>query len=338
MGSRIARSTVGIALMLGLGGQGCIHVHTDPEGHVQAVEMKLTDTLSAKKSATDDVKQVAGSTATAAVLPVAPTSPTVSPPPPAAATSIGARFAAMRASLPKFTSLVKPAAIPVAEVTALWQNRIAHLPDPTKSGSPGAGLVGELFLIGAGPKMPFAEAEGKVTFTIYDESNGVASSHPLGSWTYDKETLQRLVSVDERLGKCYAIFLPWPEYTSAITRVRLTTRYQPESGHALFATTWVTFDNRTSPGEQAWNVLPDPTPAIIPPAAESKPKPSGMATGAMTLPPPTPLPAEAAPTYQPAIPLNGSAPTSVTAPALPALPPTAPTELPPLSITLPNRP
>ena len=48
----------------------------------------------------------------------------------------------------------------------------------------------------------------------------------LGSWTFEKDVLRRLVTTDERFGKCYALFLPWPTHRPDITRVRLATRYE----------------------------------------------------------------------------------------------------------------
>jgi hypothetical protein len=328
MGSFKPRTSAVFAVLFGLVGPGCIRFHTDEEGHLTSVEMRMADKVMARKPspkpssrAASDVKQVSATAVTQAPAaePAAPPAAETPRPP------IGSRLAALRPSFPKFTSLVKPSGTPVAEVTALWQNRMASLPDPSRNGAPGAGLAGELFLIGAGPKMPFAEADGKVTFTVYDESKGIEASTPLGSWTFEKEVLSQLVTVDERLGKCYAVFLPWPDYKPTTTRIRLTTRYEPEDGHPLFATTWVTFDDGTSSSERAVHTIQTPVPSPMPASTEVQPP---APTGGVTVPPVSP-PA-AAPTYPPPIPLAAPRP-------VPSVSPPRPTELPPLTITLPTR-
>jgi hypothetical protein len=50
--------------------------------------------------------------------------------------------------------------------------------------------------------------------------------------------------MDERFGKCYALFLPWPEYNPQVGRVRLKVRFDQERGFPLYAKeSPLTFDN-----------------------------------------------------------------------------------------------
>ncbi len=153
-------------------------------------------------------------------------------------------------AISKFT---RPAKVPANEMTLLWRNRIDYLPDPGRNGEMGPGLVGQLFLFGSG--LQFAEANGKLTVALYDESPrppGQQPNQPEG-WEFTKETLQKLKTPDERFGMSYALFLPWPTYRPDVTRVRIAVRYDPEQGHPLFAPeTRVTIDT-SMPGGSTGN-------------------------------------------------------------------------------------
>jgi hypothetical protein len=129
------------------------------------------------------------------------------------------------------------------EIAVAWQNKVAQLPDPTRNGMMIHGVVGQMFLFGA--DFQFAPATGNLVVEMFDQSANPGTDGPrLGSWTFDKESLKKLVTMDERLGKCYALFLPWPEYDPNVSRVKLTVRFEPERSYPLYApASTLTFDN-----------------------------------------------------------------------------------------------
>lgn len=123
---------------------------------------------------------------------------------------------------------------PVAEIGVAWQNYVAYLPDPTKDGKMSPGLAGDVFLFGPGLKK--VSANGVLTVDLYDETKGTGENAPLVErWQFDKETLKSLVTHDEMLGRKYTIFLPWPDYKPSSNKVRLKVKYEPVTGHPLYA-------------------------------------------------------------------------------------------------------
>jgi hypothetical protein len=272
------RSVIPAALgaALTLVGPGCIHVHTDRDGAVKSVEWRMTPTPTATEVKTAAKVEAPGKPATS----------------PAALVSSGSVLPKLPSMLGGGGGASGPAA---SEISVAWQNRLAHLPDPTRNGAAGAGLVGQMFLFGSGPKMPFAPADGKLTIELYDESprpGGPAEPTRLGIWTFDKETLKKLVTTDERFGKCYALFLPWPDYRPDITRIKLTTKYEPDSGHPLFAAAAsVTLDN-SAPGSPPGGapLVAGPAPGPMPPMpAPVVPSPVlAPAAPVVTIPPAAP--------------------------------------------------
>jgi hypothetical protein len=147
---------------------------------------------------------------------------------------------------------------PAAEIGIGWRNRVAYLPDPARSGAPGPGLVGQLFLFG-GPKQSFVDADGTLTVDLIDETPRPAGQKPATPerWQFSKELLLKMRTVDETFGKSYVLFLPWPAYKPDITRVRIAARYDPDdprNGNTLFATpAVVTLDSSTPHGAPVWD-------------------------------------------------------------------------------------
>lgn len=136
-----------------------------------------------------------------------------------------------------------------------WQNRIGHLPDPSRNGAMGTGLVGQMYLFG-GNKLDFVLADGTVTVDLIDETPrppGQPAATP-ERWQLDKNTLRNLRTVDETFGRSYVLFLPWPAYRPDITKVKISARYDPEVGHTLFAApTTVTIDTSAPVGAPVWD-------------------------------------------------------------------------------------
>jgi hypothetical protein len=290
-----------LALAAGAPAVGCIHVHTDAGGKVKSVEMKLSNDPPAPP-ADGDVRPAAAAVAAPAVA------------------------TAARAAVAKLT----PAAGQPVEFAVTWQPRLAQLPDPTRAGTYGTGLVGQMFLYGAGPKMPFAQADGRLTIELFDESRPGPEPVRLGSWTFEKDVLRRLVMQDERFGKCYALFLPWPSYHPGITRVKLATRFEPDNGFPLYAPPATLTIDTTTPGTGEVGAVATTRP-VTPPGP-----PAGPGPGAFPAAPPVGPP----PAFGPSIPMPGPTPGGgPTAfgggPLAPAGGP--PPGLPPIAVTLPTR-
>jgi len=187
---------------------GCVHLQPDAKPEVKK------DTQAASETRVDPAVQQAAAKMPAAV--------------PSA--SLAALAKAGSAAMPKDAAV---------DIVLAWQNKVAQLPDPTKNGAMLHGVVGQLFLFTADSQ--FAQANGRLTVEMTNQADGKR----IGTWTFEKDVLKRMTTMDERFGKCFAIFLPWPEYDSNVTRVKFKTRYEPEKGgYPLFAPeATLTFDN-----------------------------------------------------------------------------------------------
>ena len=134
----------------------------------------------------------------------------------------------------KSDKLLGPKVAPVS-IAVAWQNRVDYLPDPARQGEMGPGIAGQLFLFGSRDQA--ATADGTLIVELFDETprpNGMPPLKP-EQWTFRKDVLQTLRSVDERFGPNYVVFLPWPSYRPDVTRVRIKVRFDPEKGYPLYA-------------------------------------------------------------------------------------------------------
>jgi hypothetical protein len=182
--------------------------------------------------------------------------------PPVAGSPPKAAAPTVTVSMPKISlkGADKPAATPQVMLTR-WSQRVQHLPDPTRSGAMGPGLVGQVFFLGGPKGLDPATPDGKVTVALYDVSAGDAKEAFLGQWVFEKDVLPKLAAVDDHWGKNYTLFLPWPGYSAAHTRVKLTAKYEPEAGHTIYAPpTAVTIDTSV-PGS---NTTPVTTSTFLP--------------------------------------------------------------------------
>jgi hypothetical protein len=161
--------------------------------------------------------------------------------------------------------------IPVSEMAAVWSNRIAYLPDPSRNGRPGPGLAGQVILLG--PELQFATVNGTLTVDVFDETprqpGGPAALVP-ERWQFSAADLKKLVASDERFGRSYTLFLPWLAYRTDVTRVRIMARYDPaDGGHPLFApASTLTIDTTPQNGSSVWSsgsqIVPAVTQTMIP--------------------------------------------------------------------------
>jgi hypothetical protein len=94
----------------------------------------------------------------------------------------------------------------------------------------GPGLAGQIFVFD--PADQPALLSGSVTVELQDETRRPPGVPPLKPerWTFAKDVIASLRSVDERFGPNYTIFLPWPTYRPDVTHVRISVVYQPENG------------------------------------------------------------------------------------------------------------
>jgi hypothetical protein len=146
--------------------------------------------------------------------------------------------------------------LPATEIAVAWRNYIDYLPDPTKEGKNGPGIAGQMFLFGPGGTP--VSAEGTLTVDLYDETPRPAGQPGLvrQNYVFPKEVLKQLRTTDERFGKCFVVFLPWPEYRPDVTRVRITTRYDFD-GRTLFGEELVT-NISEKPSPMSWKDPPRP--------------------------------------------------------------------------------
>lgn len=147
-------------------------------------------------------------------------------------------------------------AAPAKEFALAWQNRLAQLPDPSKNGTLNPGIVGQVFLYTE--KLMPADVHGDLTIIVSDGTDRAPGSpvHEPNVWHFTAETLKKLVVMDERFGKSFAVFLPWPESWRDVTRLNIQARYdQPETMTLFAQASTVTLDF-TSPGNGQAAVIP----------------------------------------------------------------------------------
>ncbi len=123
----------------------------------------------------------------------------------------------------------------VCQVHTYWESRIQVTQDVVNGGRPLPGLAGRLYLFG--PEIKFPEkGDGSVVVDLYDLSGappGAQGKH-INHWQLDSGNLSKLLRKD-KIGWGYTLFLPWPEYTPAVTRVQLNVAYTPAKGNPLYA-------------------------------------------------------------------------------------------------------
>jgi hypothetical protein len=123
---------------------------------------------------------------------------------------------------------------PAAQIAVSWRHWVDYLPDPAHEGRMSPGIAGQLFLFDA--ELLPALANGKLVVKLYDETTRPPGQQGIAPeiWEFNKETLKKLTSVDERFGRFYVLFLPLPTYRPDVTQVRITASYV-EDGKTLYA-------------------------------------------------------------------------------------------------------
>ncbi len=135
---------------------------------------------------------------------------------------------------------------PATQMECLWQRRLTPLADAVHDGRKLVGLPGQMFLY-ASDGAP-AEVAGDLTVAVYDETrrpNGVPPHQP-EVWHFTKDVVKRLVTSDERFGRTYALFLPWPPHWKDVTQIRIAARYDGQDKATKLTTndTRLTLDTR----------------------------------------------------------------------------------------------
>jgi hypothetical protein len=191
-------------------------------------------------------------------------------------------------------AVVSTPPVPASQLICFWQRRLSSLPDPTRNGAMTHGIAGQMFLIS--PDNKPADVNGDLTVVVYDETQRPPGTPPMRPevWHYTNDVLKRLGTTDERFGRSYVVFLPWPPQWQDVTAVKIVGRYQAPGHPDLFAgEVHMALDMSQPNGAPVWNEASQyqtggvPNPTGFNPAA--KPVTNGQ-----------PLPLSSARPYQPA--------------------------------------
>lgn len=162
-----------------------------------------------------------------------------------------------------------PKPVPACQVVVTWSNKVHLSPDTVNSGVPSPGIVARMYLFGDRIDYPQV-GDGSIEVDLFNDSGPKPGEQPLERWHIDADTLRRLLRKDT-IGWGYTLFLPWGSCNPAVTRVRMTLRYDPRnSGTPLYsATSALTLEHPNGPLVQA--ETPRPMPPTGPPAAPIRP-------------------------------------------------------------------
>jgi hypothetical protein len=118
-----------------------------------------------------------------------------------------------------------------------------------------AGIVGQVFVLDTDGH--HTEARGDLFVMAEDVTPRPPGQPPAVPevWHFDPVTLRKLRTKDERLGDCYALFLPYPPNWKDVSQIRVSTQYKPKGDPAKEPTLpgqpqVLTLDF-TPPGQQA---------------------------------------------------------------------------------------
>jgi hypothetical protein len=292
------------ALVLFAAGSGCVHVNRDADGHFESVSVSAPHAKA--KPATDVI---------------------VDPNVQQAAATVPAPDTASISKLAKYVGKAVPRGA-ASDFALTWQNQVKQLPDPVRNGAMGYGVAGQMFLFAPGFKP--VDAHGTLTVEVYDNTNKTNDeTGPLiRSYAIHKEQLKVMVAMDERWGKSYTLFLPWPEYKPSVSRLKIVARFEQENHITLYhPASYVTLDTGyKSPISKQSQILPGPLGGN-----------SANSAGFMAPPSNFPgLPANAAPASLPPLdplPIGGRSATAAPSTSNAGIP----AGLPPLVYTIPRR-
>lgn len=225
--------------------------------------------------------------------------------------------------------------VPASQLICFWQRRLSSLPDPTREGAMTHGIAGQMFLIS--PDNKPADVNGDLTVVVYDETPRPPGTPPMRPevWNYKKDVLARLGTSDERFGRSYVVFLPWPPQWQDVSAVKIVGRYQSPGHPDLFAgEVHMALDLSQPNGAPVWSEASQyPTGGV--------PNPAGLDHAAKPAPTGQPLPLPPARPYQPAAGGVGSSigpGNAGVTPAPGAYSPAWPTAPPPVGYTQPAAP
>lgn len=146
---------------------------------------------------------------------------------------------------------------PATEFALAWQNKLAQLPDPTKSGAQVTGLPGQMFLFAPdGDKLVPAVPTGELTISIIDETPRPAGypKKAVEVYHYSNDKLRQMQAIDERFGKNFIVFLPLDHSWRDVSRLRIKGQYeqplpgQKEKGTLYAQESLITLDFVSGPG------------------------------------------------------------------------------------------
>ncbi|HEY2787671.1 MAG TPA: hypothetical protein VGJ05_22125 [Fimbriiglobus sp.] len=181
---------------------------------------------------------------------------------PAAAAGGCATLAGVTHDMHELVAIAAPN--PATQIACTWQNRLTTLPDPLRNGAPTPGIAGQVYLLDAA-YLP-AEPTGQLTVQVSDVSPRPPGqpAHTTEVWNFTNATLKNLRLVDERMGRCYVVFLPWPAAWRDVTKVAFQVRYDQPNGTTLYSSNAdVALDftpgpNGAVPGTGGGGAVPNP--------------------------------------------------------------------------------
>jgi hypothetical protein len=163
----------------------------------------------------------------------------------------------------KYTRSMKEAlglgAKPATLLTTAFIPQVQHLTDPTREdGTKRPGIQGQMYLVAADGQ--FTEVDGDLYVMAEDitpRPPGIPAGVP-EMWHFDKHTLRKLKANDERFGRHFALFLPYPPNWKDVTQIRVSAQYEPKpesgtvAGPKLSSPPQVINLDFTPPGAPVW--------------------------------------------------------------------------------------
>jgi hypothetical protein len=155
----------------------------------------------------------------------------------ALALALGATVLTSGCQAPEKTDYVNakppaPVGMPV-ESHVYWQNTVQMVPDPTRDGMPGPGLVGRLFLFA--PDGRPVTCDGTLTVKLFDEQPADGTPpREIERWVIDKTNLNKMIQKDI-VGYGYTMFLPTSTCTPRVTKVHMNVTFTPDKGNPLYS-------------------------------------------------------------------------------------------------------
>jgi hypothetical protein len=113
-----------------------------------------------------------------------------------------------------------------SRVVAQWQRTLVTAPDFVNNGRAVPCIAGCIYLIGPDGETPVA-GDGELVVSLLHDVPRAGTTGPVevAHWKFDAATMKKML-INDRVGPCYPVILPWPERMPVFSRVELKLRYQ----------------------------------------------------------------------------------------------------------------